>query len=265
MRKIGIIGGTGIYNPQELQNFEAKIIQTPYGDALCNLGSMSGNQVAFITRHGTGHSVPPHKVNYRANIWALKSLGTEEIFATTAVGSLNNDMRPGHFVVCDNALDFTKSRINTFYDTPERGVAHVDFSYPYCPELRRKVINCLKNTDIVFHERGVYVCTEGPRFETAAEIRMFAQLGGDVVGMTNIPESLLAREAEMCYTNCSIVTNMGAGISPTPLSHMEVVQAMKESIRKMELLISSFINNNEQRATVCGCGTAMREFGGFKL
>lgn len=265
MRKIGIIGGTGIYNPEALRGFQVQTIKTPYGDALCNLGTIAGNQVAFITRHGAGHKVPPHKVNYRANIWALKSLGTREIFATTAVGSLNRDMEPGHFVVCDNALDFTKSRVNTFYDTPERGVAHVDFSYPYCPELRRKVINCLKKMDIVFHEKGVYVCTEGPRFETAAEIRMFAMLGGDVVGMTNIPESLLAREAEICYTNCSIVTNMGAGISPTPLSHMEVVHAMSASIKKMELLISSFIENNEAAAAECGCSSAMKEFGGFKL
>ena len=219
MRKIAIIGGTGIYSPETLQCFEEKVIQTPYGAALCNIGTMCGNQVIFITRHGVGHKTAPHKVNYRANIWALKSLGTEEIFATTAVGSLNPDMEPGHFVVCDQVLDFTKSRINTFYDNPERGVAHVDFTNPYCPRLRDKVINCLYKTDIIFHKKGCYVCTEGPRFETAAEIKMFAMLGGDLVGMTNMPESLLAREAEMCYTNCSIVTNMAAGISPTPLSH----------------------------------------------
>ena len=143
MRKIAIIGGTGIYSPETLQCFEEKVIQTPYGAALCNIGTMCGNQVIFITRHGVGHKTAPHKVNYRANIWALKSLGTEEIFATTAVGSLNPDMEPGHFVVCDQVLDFTKSRINTFYDNPERGVAHVDFTNPYCPRLRDKVINCL--------------------------------------------------------------------------------------------------------------------------
>ena len=122
MRKIAIIGGTGVYSPDALGGFEEKVIKTPYGDALCKMGSLYGNQVVFITRHGAGHSVPPHKVNYRANIWALKSLGTEEIFATTAVGSLNKEMKAGHFVVCDQAIDFTKSRVNTFYDTPERGV-----------------------------------------------------------------------------------------------------------------------------------------------
>lgn len=265
MRKIAIIGGTGIYSPEALAGFEEKIVQTPYGPALCNIGEMAGNQVIFITRHGVGHKTPPHKVNYRANIWALKSLGTEEIFATTAVGSLNKDMQAGHFVVCDNVLDFTKSRINTFYDTPERGVVHVDFSYPYCPVLREKVIKCLEQTDITFHKTGTYVCTEGPRFETAAEIKMYAMLGGDLVGMTNMPESLLAREAEMCYTNCSIVTNMAAGISPTPLSHAEVVEAMGKSIKNMEKLITAFISYNEPVAATCGCPEALKEFGGFKL
>lgn len=265
MRKIAIIGGTGIYSPKALNGFEQKIVETPYGQALCNIGQMAGNQVIFITRHGVGHKTPPHKVNYRANIWALKSLGTEEIFATTAVGSLNPEMKAGHFVVCDNVLDFTKSRINTFYDTPERGVVHADFSYPYCPALREKVIKCLEKTDITFHRCGVYVATEGPRFESAAEIKMFAMLGGDVVGMTNMPEAILAREAEMCYTNCSIVTNMAAGISPTPLSHSEVVEAMGKSIQNMEKLITAFIAYNEPAEASCGCPEALKEFGGFKL
>ena len=265
MRKIAIIGGTGIYSPEALQGFAEKFIDTPYGQALCNIGELAGNQVVFITRHGVGHKTAPHKVNYRANIWALKSLGTEEIFATTAVGSLNPEMKAGHFVVCSNVLDFTKSRINTFYDTPERGVVHVDFSYPYCPCVRERVIRCLEKMNITFHKEGVYVATEGPRFESAAEIKAYAMLGGDLVGMTNMPECILAREAEMCYSTCSIVTNMAAGISPTPLSHMEVVEAMGKSINNMNKLIAAFINDNEPVAANCGCHTALKEFGGFKL
>ncbi|MDY4921275.1 MAG: S-methyl-5'-thioadenosine phosphorylase [Phascolarctobacterium sp.] len=265
MRKIAIIGGTGIYNPDALAGFEQKIIDTPYGQALCNIGQLAGNQVVFITRHGAGHKTAPHKVNYRANIWALKSLGTEEIFATTAVGSLNPEMKAGHFVVCSNVLDFTKSRINTFYDTPERGVVHVDFTNPYCPVVREKVIKCLEKMGIPFHSTGVYVCTEGPRFESAAEIKMYAMLGGDLVGMTNMPECILAREAEMCYSTCSIVTNMAAGISPTPLSHAEVVEAMGKSIENMNKLIEAFINYNEPTEATCGCHEALKEFGGFKL
>lgn len=265
MRKIAIIGGTGIYSPEALQGFAEKIIDTPYGQALCNIGEIAGNQVVFITRHGVGHKTAPHKVNYRANIWALKSLGTEEIFATTAVGSLNPEMKAGHFVVCSNVLDFTKSRINTFYDTPERGVVHVDFSYPYCPCVRERVIRCLEKMNITFHKEGVYVATEGPRFESAAEIKAYAMLGGDLVGMTNMPECILAREAEMCYSTCSIVTNMAAGISPTPLSHMEVVEAMGKSINNMNKLIAAFVNDNEPVVATCGCHTALKEFGGFKL
>ena len=195
MRKIAIIGGTGIYSPEALQGFAEKIIDTPYGQALFNIGEIAGNQVVFITRHGVGHKTAPHKVNYRANIWALKSLGTEEIFATTAVGSLNPEMKAGHFVVCSNVLDFTKSRINTFYDTPERGVVHVDFSYPYCPCVRERVIRCLEKMNITFHKEGVYVATEGPRFESAAEIKAYAMLGGDLVVTSGLggyyPEGLV--------------------------------------------------------------------------
>lgn len=265
MRKIGIIGGTGIYSPEAMKGFETEVIETPYGKALCSLGTMAGNQVAFITRHGAGHTVAPHMINYRANIWALKSLGTEEVFATSATGSLNPEMTAGHFVVCDQLLDFTKSRVNTFYDNPVRGVAHVDFTHPYCETLRTKVIDILSRTDIPFHKTGCYVCTEGPRFETAAEIKAYEVLGGDVVGMTNAQEAVLAREAEMCYTNVSIVTNMGAGISKTPLSHAEVQEAMARSIRNMEKVITGFISYNKPVQDICLCRHAMKEFGGFQL
>lgn len=265
MRKIGIIGGTGIYAPDAVQGFEKKIIDTPYGKVKLTVGTIAGNQVAFMNRHGLGHSVPPHKVNYRANIYALKAIGTEEIFATTAVGSLNPNMKAGHFVVCSDVLDFTKSRENTFFDGVLRGVAHVDFTEPYCETSRRRAIRCLKKMDITFHEKGVYVCTDGPRFESAAEVRMYASFGGDVVGMTNMPESCLAREAEMCYTTVSIVTNMGAGISPVPLSHTEVVAAMGQSIAKMNELIAAYIADNEPLEMVCRCRSCMAEFGGFTM
>lgn len=265
MRNIAIIGGTGIYNPCTFAGFKEKIIETPYGQAKVLCGEMAKNAVTFITRHGVGHTTAPHKVNYRANIWALKSLGVKEIFATTAVGSLNTLMTAGHFVVCDQILDFTKSRINTFFDSPERGVAHVDFTFPYCPRLREKVIACLAKTNIPFHKSGTYVTAEGPRFETAAEIKMFRMMGGDIVGMTNMPEAILAREAEMCYVNCSIVTNMGAGISLTPLSHKEVVEEMGKSIKNMEQLILAFINANDSDVIQCNCEESLKEFGGFKL
>ena len=266
MRKIGVIGGTGVENPELMQGFEQKVISTPYGDALCNVGEMFGNQVVFVSRHGVEHNMPPHKVNYRANIWALKSLGTEEIFATTAVGSLNPKMKPGHFVVCSNMLDFSKTSIHTFYDTPERGVVHINFTEPYCECLRKKACKCLKKLGLKYHKQGVYVCTEGPRFETAAEIKMFAQLGGDVIGMTNGPEANLAREAEMCYVTVSIVTNMGAGISKEPLSHKQVCESMTESMKNMQKLIEAYLSLPEKPCkTSCTCAKALADFGGFKL
>ena len=232
MRKIAIIGGTGIDNPDTLKGFEKKIIETPFGKALCNIGTMSGNQVVFVSRHGVDHSVPPHKVNYRANIWAMKSLGTEEIFATTAVGSLNPEMKAGHFVVCDNVLDFTKSRINTFYDSPERGVAHCDFTYPYCPTLREKVIKCLEKTDITFHKHGVYVCTEGPRFETAAEVRMFRMFGAQVIGQTLVPEAPLARDLGIQYAAIGVISNYATGMMSlvTDDSIGSVMHQMRDSV-----------------------------------
>ena len=184
MRNLAIIGGTGVGSLEGSEHFERLLMDTPFGQALMHRGEMAGNMVAFLTRHGPGHKVAPHKVNYRANIWALKSLGVEEIFATTATGSCNRNMEAGHFVVCDQLLDFTKGRINTFYDNPDWGVAHADFTNPYCETQRRRIIRLLEGMDIPFHRHGTYVCTEGPRFETAAEVKMFAILGGDVLGMT---------------------------------------------------------------------------------
>lgn len=297
MRKIGIIGGSGVEDPELMQGFKKRTVRTPYGPAICNVGEMFGNKVVFVSRHGADHSVLPSKVNYRANIWALKKLGVQEIFSTTAVGSLNPKMKTGDFVVCDNLMDFTKNRVCTFYDTPERGVVHCDFTHPYCDGLRKKVINCLKEMDIKFHKKGVYVCTEGPRFETSAEVKAYAMLGGDLVGMTQCPEAVLAREAEMCYTNVSIVTNMAAGISKTPLSHAEVLESMDVSKKNMQTLLQKFIayeevpkklkkktaaslynggKDVEVEATEaiepakpvpydCSCMHALKDFGGFKL
>ena len=258
-------GGTGVGSLEGSEHFERLLMDTPFGQALMHRGEMAGNMVAFLTRHGPGHKVAPHKVNYRANIWALKSLGVEEIFATTATGSCNRNMEAGHFVVCDQLLDFTKGRINTFYDNPDWGVAHADFTNPYCETQRRRIIRLLEGMDIPFHRHGTYVCTEGPRFETAAEVKMFAMLGGDVLGMTGAQEAMLAREAEMHYTTVSIVTNMGAGISPTPLSHAEVQEAMAQSMGNMQRLIRAFIEDNSPQPEVCTCAHCMAEFGGFKL
>lgn len=264
MIKIAIIGGTGLYDPRILENVREETVITPYGEVSFKTGEFAGKGVAFIPRHGSKHSIPPHLINYRANTWAMKKIGVASIIATTAVGSLNEDMKPGDFVIADQFLDFTKNRINTFYDGGERGVAHVDITQPYCPSLRRVLAAAGKEAGIAVHEQGTYVCAEGPRFETAAEIKAFALLGGDLVGMTNVPECVLAREAEMCYSTVSMVTNFAAGISPLPLTHGEVLETMRANGDNIKKLIMTAIAALDPDAD-CPCRHALAEYGGFSL
>ena len=262
MRKIAIIGGSGVYDLNG-SNFQKIKVNTPYGDVSCLHGAVGDTEVTFITRHGEGHSVPPHMINYRANICALKQLGVTEILATAAVGSLNPNMQAGQFVVCDQVLDFTKSRINTFFDGIHYPVGHADFTHPYCPTVREILMQCLDELGVKYHKTGTMVVTEGPRFESGAEIKMFRQLGGDVVGMTSMPECILAREAEMHYSCVAMVTNMAAGISTTQLSHREVLDVMSANGAMMGRLIGKFIKLNCHAEKKCNCENTMQEFGGF--
>lgn len=261
---IAIIGGTGVYDPAVLKKPTSVVQETPYGSVDCQMGYHDENLVVFISRHGRGHTIPPHKINYRANIWALKKLGVKQIIATTAVGSLNSAMKPGDFVLPDQILDFTKSRTSTFYEGGERGVVHVDVTFPYCERVCSRVAAVAREIDLPVHIGGCYVCTEGPRFETAAEIRAFQKLGGDIVGMTGVPEAVLAREAEICYLTVSMVTNFAAGISPAPLTHGEVLDTMRQNAANIRLLLDRTIANYTWEDD-CVCQHALREFGGFRL
>jgi len=265
MTQIAIIGGTGVYDPRVLDNVHTCTIATPYGEVSYTIGEFAGQEIAFLARHGSQHSIPPHLINYRANIWALKKIGVESVIATTAVGSLVKDIPPGQFVLVDQFIDFTHSRVNTFYEGGERGVVHVDLTTPYCPELRKIVGQAAKNAGLPTTSYGTYVCTEGPRFETPAEISMFAKLGGHVVGMTNIPEAVLAKEAEMCYMTISLVTNYAAGISPTPLTHSEVLDIMKTNNNRLQTLLLGALRLLPYRQKDCTCSHALKEYGGFKL
>ncbi|WP_371369169.1 S-methyl-5'-thioinosine phosphorylase [Sporomusa rhizae] len=262
--KIAIIGGTGVYDPKILNNIKDLEIATPYGVVRFKSGEYAGQEVAFIPRHGSNHSIPPHLINYRANIWAMKKVGVQNIIATTAVGSLNLDMKPGDFVLIDQFLDFIKNRTTSFYEGGERGVAHLDVTTPYCPSIRNVLMDAAKQIGISIHTQGTYVCTEGPRFETPAEIKMFAKLGGDLVGMTNVPEVILAREAEMCYATISMVTNFAAGISPQPLTHHEVLETMQANTENIKKLILTAIERLQPDKD-CACKHALSEYGGFKL
>ena len=247
--KVAIIGGTGVYDPKILSDIKEEKMITPYGNVKAMVGSYQGKRVAFMPRHGVDHSVPPHLVNYRGNIAALRDMGVKYIFATAAVGSLNLDMEPGQFVFVEQFLDYTKGRPSTFV---EEGVVHIDMTDPYCAGLRELLIGSAEKLGLQYHQGGTYVCTEGPRFETAAEIKMFGQLGGDLVGMTSVPEVVLAREAGMCYATIAMVTNFAAGISPRKLTHQEVLDVMAENSEKVKNLIMQAVSSLEENHA-CSC------------
>ncbi len=254
---LAIIGGTGLYDPGVLEEPRSLVASTPFGTASLFVGRRGGREVAFLARHGTDHGVPPHRVNYRANIWALRQIGVRRIVATAAVGSLREALPPGHVVLVDQFLDFTRGRPSTFFDT---SVQHTDMTEPYCPGLRGLLANAAERAGVPATVGGTYVCTEGPRFETPAEIRMFAAMGGDVVGMTGVPEVVLAREAGLHYAAIAIVTNFAAGISPNPLTHEEVVGVMSQNADALRALCLD-VAERVGEAGPCRCAGSGREAG----
>lgn len=243
--RIGIIGGTGVYDLPNLR-FEDDITEnTAYGEVPLRRGTYEAStgdsvDVIFMARHGSDHSVPPHRVNYRANVTALRSAGVHRVVATAAVGSLRADLLPGTLVLLDQFLDFTRGRITTFFDEVGE-VRHTDMTEPYHGETRRLLLRAAEKAGVRLEARGTYVCTEGPRFETAAEVRAYGSLGGDIVGMTNVPEVVLAREIGLAYAAVALVTNLGAGISANPLTHEEVLEAMEANRLQLAELLGAFL------------------------
>jgi 5'-methylthioadenosine phosphorylase len=251
--KVGIIGGTGVYEAGDLEDRAEVEVQTRYGAVTVLQGRVAEGEVAFLARHGSGHSVPPHRVNYRANIAALKAIGCGAILASNAVGSIRADMRPGSFVLPDQFLDFTRGRAGTFYDGEDGVVRHVDVTEPYCPALRAVAAEVLAGMGLGGRNGAVYVCTEGPRFETPAEIRMFDRLGGDLVGMTGAPEVVLAAEAGLCYASVCVVTNLAAGLSGQPLTEGEVGALMREKLPQLRAVLLE-VSRRVGALERCPCG-----------
>lgn len=250
--EIAVIGGTGLESL--LEGAEEIRIGTPYGlPPPLSVGEVQEKPVVFLPRHGLQHSVAPHKVNYRANIYALHKLGVKRIISTNAVGAINLDFKVGDLVVPHDLIDFTKRRMLTFFD--EAPVTHVDFTEPYCPEIRKTLaLKARENFDSVW-DQAVYVCTEGPRFETPAEIRMFRAFGCDVVGMTAIPEAALARELGMCYAALCFVSNMAAGIG-SRITSQEVVKTSKLVGSKIhKILMEAIPYLPKTRGCLCGSPT----------
>ena len=246
---IGIIGGSGVYEiTQKVDSCKKELVKTNYGEVEVSILDICDKQVAFIPHHASGHSIPPHNINYRANIDALKNVGVSKIVATNSVGSMNTEMPPGSFIIPDDFLDFSQDRVKTFY---EDKVVHVDVTEAYCPTLR-DVLD--KSGEVILG--GTYVCTEGPRFETPAEIKMFKMLGGDLVGMTGVPEVTLAREREICYNSICIVSNYASGISENELTIDEVFEMLSEKEADLLELIYNFIKNVDD-STDCMCNHAL--------
>ena len=241
MSLLAFIGGTGfdLRGPNSpFSDARDEQIETRFGTAHVTRAQLDEKPVVFLHRHARPAApqfkdVPPHQINYRANIAALKRLGATAILASTAVGGLRPSWAPGSLVCLDNLLDMTTGRAKTFFD--ERAV-HIDATQPYCPALRELLLQKAEDEAIELIDGGVYGCADGPRFETAAEIRVYASWGVDVVGMTGAPECILAREAEISYAGVSIVTNLAAGISPHPLTHMEVMDEMNKALPKLAQL-----------------------------
>lgn len=247
--KIAVIGGSGLY--ALLDKPKREVLRTPFGSTpQIEVGNIDGTEVAFLPRHAapgkkeSKHSVPPHLVNFRANIYGLRMLGVERIFASNACGAINPDIKPGSLVVLDQFIDMTKSRERTFYDgiTPIKvwqgrpsidRFVHIDVTQPFCTELRKTLIEACENADVPYFSEGTYICTDGPRFETLAEIKAFRILGADIVGMTLVPESILARELSMCYASIGLVTNWAAGISKTKITVKEVLEISRNNIEKV--------------------------------
>ncbi len=204
---LGIIGGSGLYSLDLFKDVREVIIKTPYGDpsAPLRVGRVGSREIVFLARHGDGHIHNPSEVNYRANIWALKKFGVTRILSVSAVGSLREEIVPGHFVAVDQFIDRTKKRAGTFF---ENGiVAHVSFAHPVSSTLHAMIQEACRVNDVVCHKSGTYVCMEGPQFSTVAESRFHQSIGGDVIGMTNMPEAKLAREAEIDYATLALSTD----------------------------------------------------------
>lgn len=252
---IAIIGGTGVYGNAYLEEPEEIAVKTDYGEARLYRGRYRDRELYLLNRHGPGHGLPPHLVNYRANIAALRELGVDAVISTAATGSMRREVPPGSRVVIDQVIDFTRGRPSTFYTGGVKGVVHADLTVAYCPRVRRAILGASRKLGENAIDGGCYICTEGPRFETPAEIRMFAHWGCDLVGMTNMPEVALAREAGLCYATIALVTNFAAGISDRPLSHEEVLLEMERGRDSLERLLMEAAAEIEPSRS-CGCSSA---------
>ncbi len=240
---LAIIGGTGLTSLETLSISRREMVSTPYGEPSGPLthGELGGKAVVFLARHGYGHTIPPHKVNYRANLWALQHIGVDQIIAVAAVGGIRADMEPGCLAFPDQIIDYTWSRGHTFFEDDLTHVTHIDFTYPYCEDLRQKLIQAARQAGLDAREGGTYGAMQGPRLETAAEILRLERDGCDVVGMTGMPEAALARELGLRYAGCAVVANWAAGKSGGEITMEDIQLQLIGGMEKVKILLREVI------------------------
>jgi len=258
--QIGILGGSGFYDL--LENAQEVNIKTPYGDPSDSItvGEYKGKKIAFLPRHGRKHKFPPHKIPYQANLYAFKELGVKQVIGPCACGSLQPHVKPGDFVICDQFIDRTRNRPDTFYDGPE--VAHISIADPYCEDLRQLAVKTAQELNIDTHDKGTVVIIQGPRFSTKAESRWFSNAGFEVINMTQYPECILARELDMCYLNISLITDYDVGLEGQgdikPVTIEEVLKIFKDNNEKVKKLILAILEKIDTEKK-CQCNSTMEK------
>jgi 5'-methylthioinosine phosphorylase len=240
-RHIALIGGSGLYQLEGIENIRVLSVDTPYGQTSADLiiANWLGQPIVFLPRHGEKHKIPPHKINYRANIWALKQQDVSHIIAVNAVGGISPDMAPGKLVIPDQIIDYSSGREHTFFDGSS-GVEHIDFTHPYDIDLRQQLVELGEYFEPAIVAGGIYGCTNGPRFESAGEIRRLGQDGCNIVGMTGMPEAALARELGIAYASISIVVNWAAGVTSETISMNHIMDTLNSGIDNVRRLLASF-------------------------
>ncbi len=256
---IGVIGGSGLYEMDGLEDIERVTLDTPYGapsDAFIT-GVLDGHRMVFLPRHGATHSVLPHEINFRANIWGMKKLGVDRLLSVSAVGSMKEAIVPGHLVLVDQFIDRTRQRASTFYG--DGVVAHVPLADPICPMLREALNDHAGAVPVEVHHRGTYICMEGPQFSTRAESFLYRSWGVSVIGMTNMPEAKLAREAEICYATIALATDYDCWHEEEESVTVEaVLETLRKNVNNAKTLIRATVADAAERSTCELCGTAAR-------
>ncbi|MCU7924085.1 MAG: S-methyl-5'-thioinosine phosphorylase [Candidatus Thiodiazotropha sp. (ex Dulcina madagascariensis)] len=247
MMRLAIIGGTGLDKIQDLEITHREVCHTPFGEPSAALthGKIDGREVVFLPRHGASHMIPPHRVNYRANLWALRHLGIETIIGVAAVGGITAEMAPGRIVVPDQIIDYTFGRDHTIYETDLSQVTHIDFTYPYSEDLRLQLIDAGRISGVDPVAGGVYGATQGPRLETAAEVVRMERDGCDIVGMTGMPEAALAREFNLSYASCSVISNWAAGKQESPISMKEIEKNLISGMEQVKMLLVALLHKTD--------------------